>query len=110
MEITPFTIYLISLLDNLIILYGVTLFVLGLAAFFAVIHWFIEGGNSFVKPILISIVIIALLAAITPSSKTVVAMYLIPKIANIEGLDRIPANIIGFINKYLEDYTKEVDY
>ena len=110
MEITPFTIYLISLLDNLIILYGVALFVLGIAAFFAVVHWFIEGGNSYAKPMVISIIIIGILTTITPSSKTVVAMYLIPKIVNIEGLDRIPANVVGFINKYLEDYSKETEY
>lgn len=44
----------------------------------------------------------AFLSCLIPDSKTLVSMYVIPPIANNVEMQKLPANILKFVNEYLE--------
>ena len=44
----------------------------------------------------------------TPSSKTVAAMIVIPPIVNNEQVQELPNNVLEFINDYLKDVKKSL--
>ncbi|MBP9706794.1 MAG: hypothetical protein KBD78_04070 [Oligoflexales bacterium] len=49
-----------------------------------------------------------LLAIFVPDSKTVAAMYLIPKISENKQLNQIPDKVLNILNKKLDDWVTEL--
>lgn len=57
------------------------------------------------KYIILSIIgaaIIGFIAICIPSTKTAIAMAVIPPVINNEKVQKLPDNVLGFINEYLE--------
>ena len=56
-------------------------------------------------------IIVGLISTLMPSSKTIVAMITVPAIVNNEEVQKLPSNIVQFVNTYLEEnirkYQKE---
>ena len=51
---------------------------------------------------------LALIATFTPSSKTIAAMYLVPKIANNEQVQQIPNKALDVLNLKLDEWIKDL--
>lgn len=47
-------------------------------------------------------VILGSITILIPSSKTIIAMITVPAIVNNEEVQKLPKNVISFVNKYLE--------
>lgn len=47
-------------------------------------------------------IIVGLISILIPSSKTIVAMITVPAIVNNEEVQKLPKNILSFVNEYLE--------
>lgn len=107
MEISPFTIYLITQLDSLkTSVLAITIFaifiscILGLSCIFVSSS---ETANCFkiFKRASIITVILILITAIIPSSKSMIAIYTIPEIVNNPSIQQLPKDIINFIHNAL---------
>ena len=101
-EITPFTIWLFTRLKYINILIGFSI-IISMAitfSFFVVYHCINKTGLFFFAFFII-------IGIITPSQKEVVAMYIIPKIANSEYAHRIGEKGLNSIENFL-DYTNNI--
>lgn len=56
----------------------------------------------------ISLLIITPIAIFTPSSKTVAAMYLLPKIAENKNINQVPDKLLQVFNAKLDEWVKEL--
>lgn len=97
-------IYLIGQADTLKCVLGSIAFIIIL--FLGPISFCIkENDGDIPKSISITIigaVIIGFIAIIVPSTKTALAMAVIPPVINNEQVQKLPDNLLGFINEYLE--------
>lgn len=48
-----------------------------------------------------------LLTVVIPDKKTIVAMYAVPYVTQIEGIKDVPPEMVKFIRKYMADYINE---
>lgn len=48
-------------------------------------------------------VILGSITILIPSSKTIIAMITVPAIVNNEEVQKLPSNVVQFVNQYLED-------
>jgi len=64
------------------------------------------------KSVKVSFIIFCFLAAITaflPTTKEAVAIYMIPKIANNEQVQKLPDNAMKFLNGKFEEWIKDME-
>ena len=133
MEISAFWIYLIGIVDSLkhsieFLLFILFMVLVGSGGFLTLtfvnydlfertkeeqekrnilIKWFkrIVIGSS------ITWILLGSICTLLPSSKTIVAMITVPAIVNNEEVQKLPNNIVQFVNNYLENnirkYQKE---
>ena len=116
MQVTPLLIYSISLLDSVNALLRF-LSLTGLVILFAYSVFcfmtYVEDKNIFnniikhLKIILITVIIILIINCVVPSQKTVVAMYVIPAIANNEKIQAIGNNSVDILKNLTEKWVKE---
>ena len=115
MTITPTLIYLLSVLENINCFLGAVVLLTLIALFFTIFTLLVEqdmfhGWNlvklKLLKKLSIFFLALCLVISLVPSAKTVIAMTIIPIIANNQDMQKLPENIIKFINDYLER-TKE---
>lgn len=116
-----FLVYLIGVIDNLKSMIGVFAFILMLVAggiLFRHIVYLAEGFNisktdieiyKLGKRFLLASAILLVLAAVTPTSKVIAAMAIIPPIVENQEAQKLPENIVKFLNQYLEQYTGSKD-
>ena len=112
-------IYLISTVDSLNVLLGIIfaisvifLVVLSIASFVdAIDDTFDEDQRIAIKRklrfVFILSTISSLLFMLTPNSKTIAAMYLVPKVVNSKAakeLSNVPEKLVNILNKKLDDY------
>ena len=112
MEITPLMIYLIGIADNVTFFLGiVTRFggVVGALYLFCSLDGDYEIDWKLVKRFLIPYIIFVFLLIITPSSKTLAAMYIIPPIANNQTVQELPKEVLNFVKEYLKDQRDDSD-
>lgn len=112
-----FIIYLIGVLDNILYFVGICLVGLGIGIVLISLGYciaYVDGGaeeatpyKKTVKNFVIAFIIAGLFVSFTPSSKTVAAMYLIPKIANNEMINQIPEKALNVLNKKLDSWLEE---
>lgn len=104
---TWFDVYLITRLSYVQGFFIITAIILGCSAFAVVFYSIVEEEWERTKTIFTRIVIgmfiSILLACLTPNTKEVFTIYLVPKIANNEQVKRIPDNVLKFVNEYLEE-------
>lgn len=110
--ITAWDIYWVSMLDS----FGRGAFVCFIA--FGLLAWLFiyVGCEEESKPLQISgfccVFFAFLMLAICmfiPTTKTAVAMYAVPKIANNQEIQQIPPNFAKLINKKLQEWMEDVD-
>lgn len=109
-----FVIYLIGILDAVKGSLIIAMLILGLAS---VICGFVlndayqeeevERLTKLLKKLLGALVTVATLFCFIPNSRTVAAMYLIPKIANNEMVNQIPEKALNVLNKKLDGWLEE---
>lgn len=116
---TPFDVYLITILDNLkycckgVITFSIICLVISFIVW--AIATLSESTYAVVKykffPIICSMILIfsTALTALTPTSKQMACIYIIPKIVNNETIQQLPENILKLLNNYLEDLLKDDD-
>lgn len=64
-----------------------------------------ENGGDIPKAVIMALivaVIMGFIAIFVPSTKTALAMAVIPPVINNEQVQKLPDNLLGFINEYLE--------
>ena len=126
MTISPFEIYLISLVDKIGAISEVTIFLGGLASSAFLIFWMIGKAESYktedeektlqrlwkcLKISVICVLCSTLIHTFVPNSKTIAAMYLIPAIVNNEHIQNSTSNALkmleGLTKEWLEDLIKK---
>lgn len=112
--ITAWDIYLIGIVDHVRPVFGIFGFLLG--AIFGAIYFVWKYDDDFKEksktPWLTGMtigIIMMIIAIFTPSSKTLVAMYLVPAIAANEDVQQIPGNAAKLLNEKLKDWLKELE-
>lgn len=113
MEITPFEIYLVMQMDSFCVLFSVLFLFMGglaLASVFVVCEYDTENKRRtlFKKVLMVTAtlsVVSLLLAVFIPSSKTVAAMYVVPKIVNNENVQKIPDEMLQLFRESIKDMT-----
>ncbi len=111
MGITPFEIYLVMQLDSLCVLFLTLCMITGgvSAGSFIdlLINFATEERRTFLKKALkVSTLLWAvflLLSVFTPSSKTVAAMYVVPKIVNNENVQKLPDEMLQLFRESIKD-------
>jgi RsiW-degrading membrane proteinase PrsW (M82 family) len=113
--ITPFMVYLIGIASNVQVIL-ITVFICVLLSLIVVAVWWLAEEDSREKSqkclfrVFIFTVISGVLAALMPSSSTVAAMIVIPKVVNNEKIQNITENSLNILQslsvKWLEDLTK----
>lgn len=101
-EITPFTIWLFTRLNYINMLIGFSI-----AVSMAITCYFLVMDHCINKTGLFFFAFFIIIGIITPSQKEVVAMYIIPKIANSEYAHRIGEKGLNSIENFL-DYTNNI--
>ena len=121
MEITPLTIYLFYLIDAIKTASTPIFELCGLLTAGSAFGWMMTHSDEWVSPRTISMLVktfkiasitglCALVANITiPSSKVMVAMYVVPKVVNNESVQQLPGEILDFIRSYLKENTIKKD-
>jgi hypothetical protein len=112
-ELSPFTLYLIFTAGSLKELIIVTTIVVGAASAAAGIFALVEdefGVLTYAKAGLMAAAALALVAVLTPSTKTLIAMFGIP--ALVEGTKAVASSEVGeksyrAVNKLLDEYLAE---
>ena len=97
-------IYLIGQADTLKAFLGAISFAL-LLIFCPIVFSIMQCNGDIPKAIRMSIIgaiIAGIVALIMPSTKTALAMVVIPPVINNEQVQKLPDNVLGFINEYLE--------
>lgn len=119
MVINSFSIYLISLADEISIYMSILFFIFIILS----IIFFVIGRRSdhcdennnkhiklkLAKKCLISSLLILTLQPFIPSTKTLIAMYTIPPIVNNKQVQQLPDNLLKFANDYLTKEIKKED-
>ncbi len=114
---TQFDIYLITILDN------IKHFCNGTIAFTIiclVISFIIWGAATLVDniscvarykffPIVCTVLLIftTVLNTVTPTSKQMAIIYIVPKVVNSETIQQLPGNLMKLLDKYVEDLLKD---
>lgn len=115
MTITPTLIYLLSILEGINFVLGTIFLLVLIALFFTgfallaeqdIYHAWNLTKLKLLKRLSIFFLVLCLVTSLIPSAKTVVAMTIIPAIVNNQDMQKLPENIIKFVNDYLER-TKE---
>lgn len=109
MEITAGTIYLISLATNIKLFLLVVVFGIVIASPFIVNYLHFEYGMVTEKAVcILTAIAVTLLffGFVIPGSKTLIAMYVIPELLSVQGIEDLPANAVGFLNDYLNPTSK----
>ena len=116
MEITPLHIYLFSVLDNLHCCSLVFLTILALITIFlGVVTYAVSYDgcknaavmSKWFKGVLIAMGCVLPFYVLAPSGKTMVAMYVIPKIVNNEAVQQLPGELLEFVRSYLKENQKK---
>lgn len=133
MELSAFLIYLIGIADDLKASLHFPLFISIIIALLGFTSWILinvysnddylsKNDRIFYKKSaelgkkvgIIALIIwgfLASLSVLVPSSKIIIAMVTVPAIVNNEEVQKLPNNIVKFVNSYLEDnirkYQKE---
>lgn len=113
MELTPFNLYLIFHADTIRVAAFVCLFILGIATLMGgmIISEFSPGKLSrFLKQCITAIVVLIVVITITPTTKTLVAIFGIPMA--IDGAKKVAETDIAkkgvkAVEKLLDDYLSE---
>jgi len=117
--LTPFDVYLITILDNLkycckgVITFSIICLVISF------IVWAIatvsESTYAVVKykffPIICAILLTfsTILTMLAPSSKQMAVIYIVPKIVNNQTVQQLPSHLMKLLDKYVEDLLKDDD-
>ena len=133
MEISAFWIYLIGIVDSLkhsieFLLFILFMILIGSGGFLALTfmnydifertreeqekrNTLIKWSKRIVIGSSITWILLGSICTLLPSSKTIVAMITVPAIVNNEEVQKLPNNIVQFVNNYLENnirkYQKE---
>lgn len=97
-------IYLIGQADEFKTFLGVISFVI-LLFLCPIVFSILQCDGDIPKSIrvpIIGAIIAGIIALIIPSTKTALAMAVIPPVINNEQVQKLPDNVLGFINEYLE--------
>lgn len=111
MEITPFEIYLVMQMNSLCWLLLILCLVTGgisVVSFIELLSVFTtEEKRTPLKRVLkISVplsIVFLLLFVFTPSTKTVAAMYVVPKIVNNENVQKLPDEMLQLFHESIKD-------
>ena len=114
MEITPLVIYLISLADRVNNLLLAIIVISTLCAPFGLIAscelcYSEDLRLKWIKRLLVAYIACIAFFVIIPSSKTLIAMYVIPPIATSEVVNEIPDVLMDFVKSYVGDLKKDGD-
>lgn len=120
MEITPVTIYLIYLIDNIRSICKIGMVIGACLTVGSLIGWFVanidpyptKAADTFSRIAKIAFIVCiscTLIKASIPSGKVMVAMYVVPKIVNNESVHQLPGEILDFIRSYLKENTIKKD-
>jgi hypothetical protein len=112
--ITSWDIYWITRLDAINTTFCVTWAIILIVALFSPLIYITlddMSGNKkvFWKGVKISVVVFLvaiMMQVFTPSTKEFAAIYLIPKIANNEQVQRVPDNFVKLLNSKMEEWIK----
>lgn len=111
---TAFDIYLISILDGVLNVCTVFMCVSGIVIFIGFIEYTENCDTKFLKRFkkAITVFVCSVLAFVfIPSSKTALAMYAIPPVIvaaqTNQEMQKLPDNVLKFINDYLEKELNE---
>ena len=126
MTISPFEIYLITLVDKICNISEVGIFLGFIASGAFLIFWMIGKAESYkteedektirrlarcLKYAVTCLICCVLLNTFVPNSKTIAAMYLIPAIVNNEHIQNSTSNALkmleGLTKEWLEDFIKK---
>jgi len=117
--ISSWTIYGLIVLGNFGFLVGLTAVLLTFGLIIVSGYYIMETTSDYsnkddlkiIKPIMkklvAAVVVLWLLTALWPSTKEMAAIYLIPKIANNEHVQKIPDKALTVLNKYLDEWIKD---
>ena len=117
MEISPLIIYVIGLVDKLRFVFLV-LTIFGAIGSFMFFFFFISDDEcdsdkkmfkSWCKRVLAVTIFTLVCSVAIPSSKTLIAMYVIPPIAKSEVVNEIPDVLMDFVKSYVGDLKKDGD-
>lgn len=111
MEITPFEIYLVMQMNSLCVLLLILCLATGGISVLSFIEllcpFATEEKRTFLKKVLkISVplsIVFLLLFAVTPSTKTVAAMYVVPKVVNNENAQKLPDEMLQLFRESIKD-------
>lgn len=113
---TAFDIYLISTLDSILTVCGLLAGVSVTAAVLSIGAYVNFDNVKYLKCLkkAIAVFICSVLALVfIPTSKTVLAMYTIPPVIAAaqtnQEIQKLPENVLKFINNYLEKYSEEIE-
>lgn len=114
MEITPLVIYLISLADRVNNLLLAIIVISTICAPFALLAscefcYSEDLRLKWIKRFLVAYIASIALFVIIPSSKTLIAMYVIPPIAKSQIVNEIPDVLMDFVKSYVGDLKKDGD-
>ena len=120
-----FSIYLMGIVDDIKTVCGVFGFLFGIGFLISVFVVFVFHRDVIERPdnvsckadymiakkarnYLLLFVPLLFIGVFLPSSKTIAAMYLIPKIANNESVQQIPSKALEVMNKSLDAWIKDL--
>jgi uncharacterized membrane protein HdeD (DUF308 family) len=112
MEITAFDIYLIGIVDPLIVslqVTGVLSLIMGFIAFvYAMLDQEAQEHVWTKKLLLVVPFLLLMLSGFVPNSRTLAAMYLVPRIANNESVVNITQNSLSILEQKMMEWLKEI--
>jgi len=111
MAISVMQIYLISQADSLITICGISLIIVGLVGLIMIFMGVSDGNDKLIKAgrkLLYWLSIPLAICIFTPSSKTLAAMYIIPKIADSTFMQQVPDKLNSLANEWLNKQIKDI--
>ena len=112
MTLTPSMVYLAGIADPLRALLTVLTIVATASAIICL--WVMANDNVPIKVVekvavrtTVCAVVFGLLTALTPSTKTIAAMYVLPAVVNSETVQKLPAEATGLALEWLKELRKE---
>jgi len=110
--ISSWDIYWITRLDAICLVAAVTWIAIGIVMAVVIVPVLIEGmwgkAKRFFKVSMIVACSALFIGIFTPSTKEFAAIYLLPKIANNEQIQKVPDNLVKFLNAKLEDWISDL--
>lgn len=106
MEITASTIYWVTRADNfhgLCLSMGLALSIIGGLICLCELGYMRTHKTYYILSVPIIGLFFLLLACFIPSTKTIAAMYVLPKIVNNEQIQQIPSKLLDLSNEWLEE-------